>query len=123
MAKINKNIVPFSSYITQELKNIIDFLTEREEITKVVFIKKAIRHFLTGNKIIDGRIMIQRGEPNYISRNALLTSYINVEQKKELEDIAWSQGATFSEALYQALLEYSMKMITINDTGFQIRRK
>ena len=29
MAKINKNIVPFSSYITQELKNIIDFLTER----------------------------------------------------------------------------------------------
>jgi len=40
-----------------------------------------------------------------------------------LEDIAWSQGSNFSAALYQALLEYSAMMITIDDTGFVYKKK
>ena len=121
MARMRKNAVAFSSYITQDLKNIMEFLIEREEITKVVFIRKAVRYFLSGDRIIDKRVMIPRGEPNYISRSALITSYIDM--KKELEDIAWSQGSNFSAALYQALLEYSAMMITIDDTGFVYKKK
>ena len=119
MARMRKNAVAFSSYITQDLKNIMEFLIEREEITKVVFIRKAVRYFLSGDRVIDKRVMIPRGEPNYISRSALITS----DQKKELEDIAWSQGSNFSAALYQALLEYSAMMITIDDTGFVYKKK
>ena len=121
MARMRKNAVAFSSYITQDLKNIMEFLIEREEITKVVFIRKAVRYFLSGDRIIDKRVMIPRGEPKSISRSALITSYIDIDQKKELEDIAWSQGSNFSAALYQALLEYSAMMITIDDTGFVYR--
>ena len=95
MARMRKNAVAFSSYITQDLKNIMEFLIEREEITKVVFIRKAVRYFLSGDRVIDKRVMIPRGEPNYISRSALITSYIDIDQKKELEDIAWSQGSKF----------------------------
>ena len=123
MARMRKNAVAFSSYVTQDLKNIMEFLIEREEITKVVFIRKAVRYFLSGDRVIDKRVMIPRGEPNYISRSALITSYIDIDQKKELEDIAWSQGSNFSAALYQALLEYSAMMITIDDTGFVYKKK
>ena len=123
MARMRKNAVAFSSYITQDLKNIMEFLIEREEITKFVFIRKAVRYFLSGDRVIDKRVMIPRGEPNYISRSALITSYIDIDQKKELEDIAWSQGSNFSAALYQALLEYSAMMITIDDTGFVYKKK
>ena len=123
MPRMRKNAVAFSSYITQDLKNIMEFLIEREEITKVVFIRKAVRYFLSGDRVIDKRVMIPRGEPNYISRSALITSYIDIDQKKELEDIAWSQGSNFSAALYQALLEYSAMMITIDDTGFVYKKK
>lgn len=101
----------------------MEFLIEREEITKVVFIRKAVRYFLSGDRVIDKRVMIPRGEPNYISRGALITSYIDIDQKKELEDVAWSQGSNFSAALYQALLEYSAMMITIDDTGFVYKKK
>ena len=104
MARMRKNAVAFSSYITPDLKNLMEFLIEREELTKVVFIRKAVRFFLNGDRVIDPRVMIPRGEPNYISRSAIISSYIDVEQKRELEDIAWSQGSNFSAALYQALL-------------------
>ena len=57
MARMRKNAVAFSSYITQDLKNIMEFLIEREEITKVVFIRKAVRYFLSGDRIIDKRVM------------------------------------------------------------------
>ena len=59
MARMRKNAVAFSSYITQDLKNIMEFLIEREEITKVVFIRKAVRYFLSGDRIIDKRVIGQ----------------------------------------------------------------
>lgn len=117
MARMRKNAVAFSSYITPDLKNLMEFLIEREELTKVVFIRKAVRFFLNGDRVIDPRVMIPRGEPNYISRSAIISSYIDVEQKRELEDIAWSQGSNFSVALYQALLEFSAMLITADDSG------
>ena len=117
MARMRKNAVAFSSYITPDLKNLMEFLIEREELTKVVFIRKAVRFFLNGDRVIDPRVMIPRGEPNYISRSAIISSYIDVEQKRELEDIAWSQGSNFSAALYQALLEFSAMLITASSEG------
>ena len=117
MARMRKNAVAFSSYITPDLKNLMEFLIEREELTKVVFIRKAVRFFLNGDRVIDPRVMIPRGEPNYISRSAIISSYIDVEQKRELEDIAWSQGSNFSAALSQALLEFSAMLITADDSG------
>ena len=112
----------FKLYYARFKKHNGVFNRERRN-TKVVFIRKAVRYFLSGDRVIDKRVMIPRGEPNYISRSALITSYIDIDQKKELEDIAWSQGSNFSAALYQALLEYSAMMITIDDTGFVYKKK
>lgn len=123
MVKIRKDAVAFSSYITQELKILITFLVEREEITKVVFIRKAVRHFLGGDKIIDERVKIPRGRENYIPRSVIITSYIDVEQKKKMEEIALSQGTNFSAALYQALLEYSVALIAEDNSGIIVENK
>jgi hypothetical protein len=121
MARYRKNAIATSVYVTEECLRLIEFLSVREEVTQVVFIRRAIRYFLSGDKKIDSRIMITKwSDPQYIRRNALMPIYIDCEQKKELEDVAAEQGGKFSQAFFQAMISYCALLITIDDTGIEV---
>jgi hypothetical protein len=123
MTRIRKNAVAFSVNITEECLRLIEYLSVREEITQVVFVRRAIRYFLSGDGKIDSRIMITKwSSPEYIKRNALLTGYIDIEQKTNLETVAAEQGATFSQAFFQAMISYCALLITIDDTGIEVNK-
>ena len=124
MGRMRKNATAFSVYITEECLRVMEYLSVREEITQVVFVRRAIRYFLAGERKIDERILITKwSNPKYIRRNALLTGYIDINQKKELEDTAREQGAKFSHAFFQAMISYCALLITIDDTGIEITEK
>ena len=59
----------------------------------------------------------------YIRRDALLCGYIDKTQKKILEEIAEEQGANFSQAFFQALVNYCALLITMDDSNIEITRK
>lgn len=121
MARFRKNAIATSVNITEECLRLIEYLCVREEITQVVFIRRAIRYFLSGDRKIDPRIMITKwSDPQYIRRNALLPIYIDCQQKEELEIIAAEQGAKFSHAFFQAMISYCALLITIDDTGIEV---
>lgn len=125
MQRSRKNKVPFSAYITEECKKLVVYLSEREDLTEVAFIKKAIDNFLEGDDhVIDGRILItKRNAKGYIRRNALISGYIDVEQKMQLEDIAKKQGANFSQVFFQCLIYYCALLISMDDRGIIITNK
>lgn len=123
MARMRKKAVAFSANITEECLRLIEFLSVREEVTQVVFIRRAVRYFLSGDKKIDPRIMITKwSDPQYIKRKALLTGYIDVNQKEELEAVAAEQGGTFTQAFFQAMISYCALLITIDDTGIEVTK-
>ena len=67
----------FSGYVSEEVFQLVNYLSKREEISKVVFTRRAIRNFVESEKKIDPRILItQRSDPEYIERKALLTVYV-----------------------------------------------
>ena len=132
MQRTRKNAVAFSAYITEECLRLVEYLTVREELTQVVllkfltafFIRKAVRNFINGDNHIDPRILIkERTNPKYIRRDALLCGYIDKTQKKILEEIAEEQGANFSQAFFQALVNYCALLITMDNSNIEITRK
>ena len=125
MQRSRKNKVPFSAYITEECKKLVVYLSEREDLTEVAFIKKAIDNFLEGdNQTIDERILItKRNAKGYIRRNVLISGYIDIEQKMQLEDIAKKQGANFSQVFFQCLIYYCALLISMDDRGIIITNK
>ena len=124
MQRTRKKAVAFSSYITEECLRLIEYLSVREEVTQIVFIRRAVKHFLKGDKKVDPRIMIRaRKADGYIRRNALLTGYIDKEQKKILTEIAEEQGANFSQVFFQCMISYCALLISLDDTGIEISKK
>ena len=123
MPRTRKGAVIFSVCITDELMELINFLVEREELTRVVFVRKAIRYFLEGDRKIDPRILeTRRNSPDYIPRNTVFTSYIDPEQRAIMEEIGKSQGGNFSKAFFQAIIYYCAMLITIDDSGIEISK-
>ena len=53
----------------------------------------------------------------------MLCGYIDKTQKKILEEIAEEQGANFSQAFFQALVNYCALLITMDDSNIEITRK
>ncbi len=115
--------------ITKELKDIIYFLIDREEITKVVFVKRAIRMFLEGKRNLDERILIRKKtDPDYINRNTLFVFYIEEEYKNKVRELAEEYNEVHERRckpahfFFQILVEYCAYLISINDSGIEIRK-
>lgn len=122
--KPRNNKVLFSAYITEECAELMEYLSAREDLTIVAFIKKAVEYFLQGNQIVDERILItKRTAKGYIKRHTLISGYIDPNQKGKLEEIGKSQGANFSQVLFQCLVNYCALLITIDDSGIVIDKK
>ena len=118
MQRTRKNAVAFSAYITEECLRFVEYLTVREELTRVVFIRKAVRNFINGDNQIYPRILIkERTNQKYIRRDTLFCGYIDKTQKKILEEIAEEQGANFSQAFFQALVNYCALLISMDNRG------
>ncbi|MCI8364225.1 MAG: hypothetical protein HFG34_04685 [Eubacterium sp.] len=115
----------FSSYVSQEVFELVDFLSKREEISKtVVFPKRAIRCFMESDRKIDPRILLtQRTDPAYIERKALLTVYLEEEQRKQLEAVAEEKGCNVSQVFFQAMLDYCALLISMDSSGIHIEKR
>ena len=111
----------FCGYLSQEVFDIIQFLVEREEITKVVFVRRAIRCFLAGDHTIMPRLRItKRSDPEYIPRHSLFSVKIDAEQREQLEQIAEEQQASLSQVFFAVMVNYCAVLISMDDTGISM---
>lgn len=119
----------YSVNITKELKEIIYFLIEREEVTKIVFVKRAIRMFLSGKRNLDERILIRRkSDPDYINRDTLLVFHIEEEDKDKVRELAAEYNELHERKckpahfFFQILVEYCAYLISMDSTGIEISK-
>ena len=112
----------FTSYLSKDVAELAKYLTEREEITKVVFVRRAIRTFLSGNHHIDDRLRItEKNHPDYEVRGSLYSVYLDEEQKEQLKQVAAEQGCTLSQVFFQLMMDYCIRLISEDSSGITIR--
>lgn len=108
----------FASYLSQEIYDLAVFLAEREEITRVVFVRRAVRYFMDGDHTVAARLRItKRSDPEYIKRGRLFSVYMDEEQMKQLKQVAEEQKCTLSQVFFQVILNYCAMLISLDDTG------
>lgn len=113
----------FSGYVSEEVFQLVNYLSKREEISKVVFTRRAIRNFMEGERKIDPRILLtQRSDPAYIERKALLTVYVEEDQRKQMEEVAEEKGCRVSQVFFQIMLDYCALLISMDSTGVSIEK-
>lgn len=104
--------------LPKNISEVISFLAEREELTMVVFVRRAIRTFLAGEHIISDSVRItERNHPDYIKKDGNIATYIDVDYHEKLLKVAEEQECTFSQVMYQALIDYCAFLISQDDTG------
>lgn len=112
----------FSCYISEEIFDIMDFLVKREEITKVVFVRRAIRSFMESDHTIAPRLRItKRLDPAYIERRRLVTVYLEEEQREQLKQVTIEQDCTMSQVFFQAILNYCAVLISLDSSGLEMK--
>jgi hypothetical protein len=116
----NKEQISF--YISGEIRKLVTFLRKREEITKIVFYKRALRLFFEGEQKIDPRILItERSHPDYIRREVLETVQIEPEQKQAVKKLAEERGCKEGHIMFMAVLEYCGMLLSIDSTGVKFK--
>ena len=119
---MSENKKYFTSYLSKEVADLAKFLTEREEVTKVVFVRRAIRTFMEGDHHIDDRLRITaKTDPNYVVRGSLYTVYLEENQKEQLKQVATEQGCTLSQVFFQVMMDYCIRLISEDNSGVTIR--
>lgn len=113
----------YSAYITEELNTLMEYLIEREELTQIVFVRRAIREFINGEQKIDPRITNnKRSDPEFIRRSHMWTGEIDVEQLDAMKDIAEKKACKPVHVFFQALVDYCSRL-SVNDTNIVIKDK
>jgi len=114
--------VQMSFYINEEIRKLVKFLAKREEITKIVFYRRALRLFIKGDHKIDSRILItERSHPDYIRRGVLETIQIDPEQKQAVKQIAEEKGCNEGQLMFMAVLEYCGALLSEDSTGVKFK--
>ncbi len=94
-------------YITEELRDLMYFLMEKEDLPKINFFRRAINMFLEGTQKIDSRILItKRSDPAYIKRDICEPFYMDLKQYHEIEQVAKEQNCKMAQVVFQALVDY-----------------
>lgn len=107
--------------ISKQLFDLAEFLREREEVTRLVFTRKAIRHYMEEKKDVDERILItKRSHPDYIERGTLYSVSMDEEQRIRLEEVAKEKGCKTSQLFFFILLEYCAFLYSTDKTGIEI---
>lgn len=111
-------------YITKNLNVLTKYLVQREEVTKIVFLRRAIRYFLAGDQKIDPRIEIsKRTDPEYIKRDVLFPVYLDSKEKEILENLAEEKHCRESQVFFQILLDYCSFLISLDDGGIYFNKE
>lgn len=114
----------FSSYISKEVCDIMEFLIEREEISRVVFVRRAVRYFMESDRSIEPRLRItKRSDPDYVKRGAFVPVYLDQETRDQLEWAAQEQHCTLSQAFFQAILNYCAVLVSLDQSGIEIKEE
>lgn len=104
----------FSAYITAQIYSYIDKLSKEQEVTKVVFVKRAVNFFLEGDLEIDPRLYItKRSDPNYIARETMFTVWMEDEQRDNLKIVANIKGIPVSAVFFQCMVEYCAALLSM----------
>lgn len=100
-------------YITKELKDLIYFLLEKEDLPKVNFFRRAIKMFLEGDRKVDPRILnTKRSDPTYIRRDIREPFDMDFEQYQALEELAKEKNCKMAHIVFQALVNYCSALAT-----------
>lgn len=111
----------FSGYVSKEIFELMNYLIEREEVTKVVFVRRAIRNFMDGPHYISPRLRItQRSDPDYVERKCMVVVHMEDEQREQLKKVAEEQHCTLSQVFFQVILDYCAVLISLDGTGMEI---
>ena len=114
----------FACHLSRELHDLASFLYKRDEISRVVFTRRAVRYFMTGDRKIDPPVLItERSDPEYLNRGALWVVQMDEEQRKQIEEVAEENFCTVSQVFFQIMIDYCALLITQDDTGIIITEK
>lgn len=113
----------FSAFITNEIYEMVDFLSEREEITKVVFFRRSLERFFTSGQRVSPRILItERNDPDYIKRDRLVMTYIEEDLWQIMKQTSEDQHCNLSQVFFSAVVNYCAVLIEQDSTGIEERK-
>lgn len=122
MAEKEKKERLFSAYISKEVYNTMNYLAKRDEITKKVFVRRAIRYWLDTGYEVGRRLRItKRTDPDYVERSCMVTVWMEEELREQLVYAAREQQCSVSQAFFQAMLDYCTMLISQSMDDFNIR--
>ena len=107
--------------VSQEVYDLVEYLRNKEEITRKIFTRRAIKSFLDGSREINRRILITNHyDPGYIFRDALFSVLIDVDQLDAVQQIANEKGCKMSHVLFQSLVGYCVQLVDPEDGNIRI---
>ena len=98
---MKKAQVQTSFYLTKNLRDLSRFLHKREEITKVVFYRRALKY--------------------YIRRDAVETVKIDIDLKAQIEELALEKNYTEGQIIFMAIVDYCTLLLSIDSTGVTLK--
>lgn len=102
--------------VSQEVFDLVEYLRNKEEITRKVFTRRAVRSFLDGTREIDGRILIANHyDPDYIFRDVLFSVLVDEDQLAAVRKTASEKGCKVSHVLFQSLVGYCVQLVDPED--------
>lgn len=110
--------------ITENIKDLVKYIAERDDYTKTAMYKRALRIFFEQGEGVSSRVLItDRSDPDYIPRNTQEVIYLDLELAETLEKHAKAWNCSEGQIVFQALINYCAERITEDDTGIQIEER
>lgn len=113
-----------SFLVTESLQTIENKVIEVTEIRRTVHHRRAYDQFLSGDRVINERLLIKDQEdPMYVHRTALEQTFVFEDQYKEFEKVSYDNHCNMTIVYFQALLEYYGRQfvelgLNLQDIGF-----
>lgn len=102
--------------VSQEVFDLVEYLRKKEEITRKVFTRRAIRNFLDGSREIDEKILIANHyDPEYIFRDVLFSVLIDKDLLDAIRVVASEKDCKMSHVLFQSLVGYCVQLVDPED--------
>lgn len=111
----------YAFHVSQEVFDLVEYLRKKEEITRKVFTRRAIQHFLDGSREIDEKILITNHyDPEYIFRDVLFSVIIDKDLLDAVKQVASEKGCKKTHVLFQSLVGYCVELIDPDDGNINI---
>lgn len=118
---MKKEQVQTSFYLTKNLRDLSRFLHKREEITKIVFYRRALKYYFEIDGEVDSKVLItERNHPDYIRRDAPETVKIDLDLKAKIEELALEKGYKEGQIIFSAVVDYCVALLKLDSTGVTI---